>query len=152
MLFLGIIAAGGVYTGTNPSYTKFELGHHIKTSKAKFLISEPEIFPNALEATRAIGMPESNIWIFDVVGGSSLPTGFRSWNNLMTHGEKDWQRFDDEKTCKETTAALLFSSGTTGPPKAAVLSHHNLIAQHTLVVGMNVKPYTVGGALNVNQP
>jgi acyl-CoA synthetase (AMP-forming)/AMP-acid ligase II len=59
LLFLGIIAAGGVFTGTNPGYTQYELAHHIKTAKVRFLISEPEILSRTREfvdispATRA---------------------------------------------------------------------------------------------------
>ena len=142
MLFLGIIAAGGIFAGTNPSYTEFELVHHIKTAKAKFFITEPEMLQNSLAAAKKCGIPRSNIWIFDVLG-QPIPSGFRSFNELLSHGEKDWERFDDEKTAKETTAARLFSSGTTGLPKAAVISHHNLISEHTLVHEYVKKPYRV---------
>jgi acyl-CoA synthetase (AMP-forming)/AMP-acid ligase II len=113
MMFLGIIAAGGIFAGTNPSYTEFELVHHIKTSKTKFLITEPEMLDNVLAAARTSGIRESNIWIFDNLG-QAIPSGFRSFKDLMNHGEKDWVKFDDERTAKETTAARLFSSGTTG--------------------------------------
>jgi len=142
MLFLGVVAAGGIFTGTNPSYTQFELIHHIKTSKAKFLITEPEMLLSALAAAKECGVPHTNIWIFDVLG-QSIPAGFRSWKALLDHGEQDWERFDDLKTCKETTAARLFSSGTTGLPKAAALSHHNFISQHTLVYEIQNKPWKV---------
>lgn len=86
---------------------------------------------NILSAAKECEIPKSNVWIFDV-RDQPLPEGFKSWKELMGHGEKDWERFDDEKTCKETTAARLYSSGTTGLPKAAVLSHYNFVAQHTL--------------------
>ncbi|KAG4429423.1 hypothetical protein IFR05_015097 [Cadophora sp. M221] len=140
ILFLGIIAAGGVFAGTNPSYTQFELVHHIKTAKTTFFITEPEMLDNAVAAARECGIPQSKVWIFDVLG-HPVPQGFRSWKELLGHGEKDWVRFDDEKTSKETTAARLFSSGTTGLPKAAVLSHYNFIAQHTLVHEINRKSW-----------
>jgi acyl-coenzyme A synthetase/AMP-(fatty) acid ligase len=100
---------------------------------------------NALAAAKECGIPDSKIWIFDVLG-QQIPTGFKSWKELLTHGEKDWVRFDDEKTCKETTAARLFSSGTTGLPKAAVISHHNLISQHTLVHEYKQKPWRVSNS------
>ncbi|KAK6587215.1 hypothetical protein PZA11_000505 [Diplocarpon coronariae] len=140
ILFLGIIAAGGVFAGSNPSYTHFELVHHIKTARIKFLVTEPEMLKNVMSAAKECGVPVSQVWIFDVQA-TPLPRGHKSWRDLLSHGEEDWVRFDDEKTAKETTAARLFSSGTTGPPKAAVWSHHNCVAQYTLVHEYNPKTW-----------
>jgi acyl-CoA synthetase (AMP-forming)/AMP-acid ligase II len=143
MVFLGIIAAGGVFTGTNPGYTQYELAHHIKTAKAKFLITEPEMLGAVVAAGKECKIPHSRTLIFDVLG-QEFPDGFKSWEVLLNHGEKDWERFDDEETAKNTTAARMFSSGTTGLPKAAMVSHYNLVAQHELVYGMDKRPYRVG--------
>jgi acyl-coenzyme A synthetase/AMP-(fatty) acid ligase len=106
------------------------------------LITEPEMLKSIQAAAKETGIPESRIWIFDVLG-QRIPAGFKSWKALLEHGEKDWVRFDDEKTSQNTTAARLFSSGTTGLPKAAVLSHYNLIAQHTLVHEYKQKDWVV---------
>lgn len=100
------------------------------------------MLPNILTSAKQCDIPESRVWIFDVLN-QTIPKGFRSWRELLKHGEKDWVRFDDEKTSKTTTAARLFSSGTTGLPKAAVISHYNLIAQHTLVHEFSMKPWRV---------
>ncbi|KLJ05654.1 hypothetical protein EMPG_09366 [Blastomyces silverae] len=129
MIFLAAVGAGGVFAGTNPGYTQFELAHHIKTAKVSFLISEPEILDNLVAAARDTNIPTSNIWVFNTKG-RPVPPGHKSWTELLKHGEADWVRFDDSETCKNTTAARLFSSGTTGLPKAAVISHQNLIVQH----------------------
>ncbi|KAL2367079.1 AMP-binding enzyme [Blastomyces gilchristii SLH14081] len=129
MIFLAAVGAGGVFAGTNPGYTQFELAHHIKTAKVSFLISEPEILDNLVAAARDTNIPTSNIWVFNTQG-RPVPPSHRSWTELLKHGEADWVRFDDPEICKNTTAARLFSSGTTGLPKAAVISHQNLIAQH----------------------
>jgi hypothetical protein len=67
----------------------------------------------ALVAATECGIPESNIWVFDVLH-QPLPSGFRSWTELLNHVEKDWVRFDGETTPKETSAGRFFSSGTTG--------------------------------------
>lgn len=144
MLFLGIIGVGGVFTGTNPGYTSHELAHHLKTSRAQFLISEPEILAPLLEAAKKNGIPESNLWIFDPVSDKTAsPKGHRSWQDLFSHGEHDWVRFDNLETASTTTAARLFSSGTTGLPKAVTITHRNLVAQQEMVFTADPRPYQV---------
>ncbi|KIW11613.1 hypothetical protein PV08_10915 [Exophiala spinifera] len=140
MLFLGIVAVGGCFAGTNPAYTQFELTHHFKTSQAKFLIVEPELLANVVPAAKECDIPRSSIMMFDTQN-EAIPPGFVSWRSLLAHGERDWVRFDDERTSRTTTAARLFSSGTTGLPKAAALSHYNLVSQHTLVYEYNPSSY-----------
>jgi acyl-CoA synthetase (AMP-forming)/AMP-acid ligase II len=142
ILVLAIIGAGGIFTGSNPSYTPHELVHHIKASQSKFLISEPEILDSLLSAAKQTDIPGENVWVFDN-RGQSIPHGMRSWNRLLEVGDEDWVRFNTLKTSQETTAARLFSSGTTGLPKAVTITHHNLIAQHELVLGLNPRPYAV---------
>ncbi|KAG0645547.1 Acyl-ligase [Hyphodiscus hymeniophilus] len=142
ILFLGIVAAGGVFAGSNPSYTHFEISHHIKTAKAKFVISEPHILNPVLLAAQNNGITMSRIWIFDEFN-RDVPSDMKSWRALLGHGEVDWLRFDDFQRANDTTAARLFSSGTTGLPKAASLSHYNIIAQHTLVSDANPRPYQI---------
>jgi acyl-CoA synthetase (AMP-forming)/AMP-acid ligase II len=142
ILFLSIIGAGGVYTGTNPSYTPFELTHHLKTSRARFIIAEPELLGSIKAAARTCEIPESHMWFFNV-HGQSVPPTLKSWSELLSHGEDDWIRFNDKQVSRRTPVALLFSSGTTGLPKAAVLSHYNLVAQHTLAVEPQRVPYEV---------
>lgn len=115
VLVNGIIGFGGVYTGCNPSYTSYELVHHIQSSHAKILVVEPELLPTCLRAAAEIGFPESRILIFDDNGlESEKGTKLKSWRTLFDHGEMDWPRFNDLSTAKNTTAALLYSSGTTG--------------------------------------
>lgn len=142
MLFLGIIGAGGIFAGTNPSYTSFEIAHHMRTSKTKFIITEPEMLEPVLAAAKVSSIAKSNILILDVLG-QRVPEGFRSWENLLSHGEEDWVHFKNLAIAKTTEAARLFSSGTTGLPKAAMVSHHNFIAQHTLVWEGDERGYTV---------
>ncbi|KAJ6050336.1 hypothetical protein N7499_010272 [Penicillium canescens] len=148
ILVLAIIGAGGIFTGSNPSYTPHELVHHIKASQSKFLISEPEILDSLLSAAKQTDIPGENVWVFDN-RGQSIPHGMRSWKRLLEVGDEDWVRFNTLKTSQETTAARLFSSGTTGLPKAVTITHHNLIAQHELVLGANPRPYAISRIIAV---
>lgn len=145
ILVLAIIGAGGVFTGSNPSYTPAELAHHIQASESKFLISEPEILDPLLRAAKQVGVTDQNVWIFDNLG-QSVPAGRKSFKTLMEYGEKDWVRFNDLDAVQTTAAARLFSSGTTGLPKAVTITHYNFIAEHELVLGVNPRPYPVSEA------
>ena len=142
MLFLGTIGAGGIFAGTNPGYTSYELAHHYKTSETRFIIAEPETLESVLAAAKQCDIPESRILIFNPLG-QAIPEGFKSWETLLGHGEEDWVRFDDLNAAKTTEAARLFSSGTTGLPKAAMNTHYNLVAQHTLMWVNDIRTYEV---------
>ena len=133
IVVLGVIAAGGVWTGSNSSYTTAELAHHIKQSSARFVIAEPDRFSSIRAAGDLCGIPEKNYWIFDNLPDQRVPQGYRSWRQLLWRGQTDWVRITDLETAQNTTALRLFSSGTTGLPKAANISHYNLIAQHITV-------------------
>lgn len=139
---LAIVGAGAIFTGSNPAYTKSELEHHIRASDSRFLISEPEIVSPLLAAAKEVGIPDSNVRIFNVFG-QDVPPGMQSWKTLLEEGESDWLRFDDLKSSQETTAARLFSSGTTGLPKAVTITHHNMAAQQVLVFESKPRPYRV---------
>ncbi|RVX72878.1 hypothetical protein B0A52_03231 [Exophiala mesophila] len=143
-VFLAVVGAGFVWAGTNPGYTDFELQHHLRTARAKLVLAEPELYDSIRPAASSVGIPDNNIFIFDWSKTSSVPEAPpQSWTTLLQCGEQDWVRFDDEAVAKSTTACRLFSSGTTGLPKAAALSHYNLIAQHTLLQEQVQKPYQV---------
>ncbi|KAF2442079.1 hypothetical protein P171DRAFT_496841 [Karstenula rhodostoma CBS 690.94] len=67
----------------------------------------------------------------------------KSWRSLVQHGERVWDGWDDETRSKQTTAARLFSSGTTGLPNAVDMTHHSLITQHTLAYDYKPGNYEV---------
>jgi 4-coumarate--CoA ligase len=131
MLFLSGVGAGGIFSGTNPAYRTHELRHHIRTSQVEFFVVEPERLDGVLEAITAESMPESRIFIFNV-RGQPLPSGFRSWEWLLSHGEHDWDHITDRHTLEHTEVARLTTSGTTGLPKTAMQSHFNATSYHTL--------------------
>ena len=142
VLVLGVIGAGAIVAGTNPAYTPYELAHHIKTAEVRYLITEPEFLGAVVEAADECKLPRSNILILNVFN-QPVPDGFESWETLLRHGQEDWHRFSDLESAKTTQAARLFSSGTTGLPKAALTSHFNLVAQHEMVYGQSRRDYRI---------
>ena len=142
MLLLGIIGAGGRFTGSNPAYTSAELSHHLSVTKTRFLISEPELIPRIAPAIDECSLPVSRVFVFDSTG-RDFPLYYSSWKDLMKYGESDWIRFEHNDESKNTTAALLSTSGTTGLPKAAMISHYNVIVQNAVLSDAKNKPYKV---------
>ena len=77
------------------------------------VVVEPELLPTLQKAATECGLSDDRILVFDN-HGQQVPAGFKSWRTLFEYGETDWPRFDDLAIAQKTTAALLFSSGTTG--------------------------------------
>ena len=137
VLLLAVIGIGAVYLGTNPAYSATELTHQLKHGEAKWIITETggeghPILKTVEKAMSPCGIPKDKVLIFDhedCDGDVEVPEGWTSWRSLLTHGEQDWIRFDNYERSRSTTAALMFSSGTTGFPKAIMISHMNIVAQ-----------------------
>ena len=137
----GIVASGGIFTGTNPGYLQYELAHAIRAAVVKYVVTEPEMLQTVLQAAEITGLPRKNILIFDHDKKQNIPSGFSSWRSLLSHGEEDWVTLSNPEECKTTVIARLFSSGTTGLPKVAQFTHYNFIAQHIQTNDWKPKPY-----------
>ncbi|KAL6235283.1 hypothetical protein BDW75DRAFT_230463 [Aspergillus navahoensis] len=141
MLVLATIGLGGIFTGTNPSYTSHELAHHFRTAEVRFVLSEPEILGPVAEAAKVVGIPDENVRIFNTQPTQTILAGKVSWNDLFNHGEVGWIEFDDEVKSRTTAAARLFSSGTTGLPKAVTITHGNFVAQQEVIYEIHQRDY-----------
>jgi 4-coumarate--CoA ligase len=135
--------------GSNPGYTTLELSHHLRISKAKVLITAPELIKKVGVSAQEVGLPSSSILLFDVQDQLSQEAsgGYASWRSLLQHGEEDWLSFEGEEKAKTTVAALLSTSGTTGLPKAAMISHYSCVMQNIVAYDSGEKPYEVGRAI-----
>ena len=92
-----------------------------------------------LEVCDKVKFPRDRIFVLDPlalhsenhtssVATKKSCTGTRSFNDLLSHGSLDWINFTDPSQPKTTPAVYFPTSGTTGLPKLAAVSHHNLIA------------------------
>lgn len=140
MIFLAVIGAGGRFVGANPAFTPVELNHLYETSDVKFVLLEPSLMLNVFPTIRQRCISTSSVLWFGVDKGQD-GVACDPWTKLMNHGEEDWITFDDETTAKTTTAALMSTSGTTGLPKAAEISHFAFIAQSIMCYDSAEKAY-----------
>ncbi|KAI1047034.1 hypothetical protein LB505_013705 [Fusarium chuoi] len=121
------IAAGGVFTGANPTYTYSELVNQLTVSGAKCIVTDSSRLEMAKKAAKAAGLPPGSLILIDSKDGSSVD-GASSFQSLLGHGTYSWERISDPKVLADKPAVLNFSSGTTGLPKACEVTHLNLVA------------------------
>ena len=133
--FMGVIMAGGVFTGANPTYTSRELAHQLRNSDATYLLCSDVGVETGKEAAKLAGLPGDRVFIFnnEIFDGvyASRHEGIRYWGDLIATEEESrdycWPTLQGEGEC-HTTLALNFSSGTTGVSKGVEITHMNYVA------------------------
>ena len=139
-IFMGIIMAGGIFTGANPTYVARELAHQLKDSEPRFMVSTGASLEVALDAAATVGFSKENVFIFDDdifdgVGKSRL--GVKYWDALVAShidGSRfQWAEIKDPKTA---TCVINYSSGTTGLAKGVEITHYNYMAASSQMISM----------------
>lgn len=125
VVFMGVIMAGGIFTGANPSYVARELAYQMKDNEPKLLLCVESSMDTAMEAAKLVGMPKENVFIFnDAVYDGDLShnlegqEGFLNWGRLLATPEDArefaWDESASLQDIPQRTIALNYSSGTTG--------------------------------------
>ncbi|KAI2605985.1 acetyl-CoA synthetase-like protein [Hypoxylon fragiforme] len=133
VVFMGILMAGGIFSGANPSFVPRELAYQLKDTGALFMIAADASMEIAVEAAAEAGLPRSQIFSFDATPLDTQPgkarLGTRHWTSLLAP-EAEGAKFDWVEPADATTAicALNYSSGTTGVPKGVEITHYSYVA------------------------
>ncbi len=128
MVYFGILKAGAVVVPLNVLLKRREIAYHLEDSGAKALF--------CFEGTPELPLGEEGRNAFDATDGCEhlfvLPA-----TPLATetpHGESFWAAIGDQAGEFETAqteasdvAVILYTSGTTGRPKGALLTHQNML-------------------------
>jgi len=129
-MFAGL-RVGAKISGASPAYNVEEMAFALKTADAKFLMTTPGSMEIAAASAKAAGLPQSNVFLLE----GELP-GYTTVQDLIRMGESYGEsgqapafKLPPGKKNKDVCAFLSFSSGTTGLPKAVMISHQNVIAQ-----------------------
>ncbi|MFC0298740.1 long-chain-fatty-acid--CoA ligase [Geobacillus jurassicus] len=144
--YYGTLMAGGIVVQTNPLYTEYELEYQLNDSGASVLVTMDILYP---KAERLKGRTPVKHWIVTRMQ-DYLPT-VKKWLYPLVQRKQNMPivRIEESETVhlfrsivsrKETApigvdidpvedvALLQYTGGTTGHPKAAMLTHRNLIA------------------------
>ena len=124
LLYLGVLKAGGVYQPLNTAYTAAEIDYFVGDAGPKVIVCDPDSQP----AMRELGDRHK---VFAVVNLDKTGEG-----SLATLAQQMDDRHDTAAREADDLAGLLYTSGTTGRSKGAMITHGNLASNARTLVDL----------------
>jgi malonyl-CoA/methylmalonyl-CoA synthetase len=122
VLYLAAVRAGAVYLPLNTAYTLNELEYFITDAEPSLVVCDP---------SRAEGIGA----IAAKVGAKVETLGADGKGSLTEAAAKAKPEFETVARADDDLAAILYTSGTTGRSKGAMLTHDNLASNSLSLVG-----------------
>jgi len=128
--YFGALKAGLVVLPLNPLLMAPELEYHLGDSAAALLIGFEGMHAEAVKACETTGVP---LYLVSL-GPGPLPDGTRPFGELF--GASPLDEPSGVPRAPDDTAVLVYTSGTTGKPKGAELTHFQLYMNSTIAGGL----------------
>ncbi|MGY4366578.1 malonyl-CoA/methylmalonyl-CoA synthetase [Bradyrhizobium sp. LB1.3] len=122
MLYLATVRAGAVYLPLNSAYTLNELDYFIGDAEPSLVVCDP---------SKAEGLAP----IAAKVKAKVETLGPNGKGSLTEAADKASSEFATVSRANDDLAAILYTSGTTGRSKGAMLTHDNLASNSLALVG-----------------
>lgn len=122
MLYLAVLRVGAVYLPLNSGYTGDELRYFLDDAEPSLLVCAPAFEAQARELAKVSGV--AHVETLGNAGDGSL----------MERVQGKPGRFVDVPRTSSDLAAILYTSGTTGRSKGAMISHGNLVSNARALV------------------
>ncbi|MFC8386680.1 long-chain fatty acid--CoA ligase [Nocardia sp. NPDC057272] len=120
--YFAILKAGLVVVPLNPLFTSWEIEYHLTDSESRMLVTSTFSTASALDGAARADVTDI------VVVGAEPPVGTEAYESLL---EAEVMAGMHPATADDT-AVLLYTSGTTGRPKGAELTHFSLYMNCTM--------------------
>jgi len=138
--YYAILSLGGIVVSTNPMYVEREIEYHVNDSGSKMIITLADLYPRVKNIKANTGLEK--VILTGFTGKPGEMPGDTIWLPDL-YAEDRPAPPEVEIDPVEDIAVFQYTGGTTGVPKAAMLTHFNLHANPCQVdqffVGEGVK-------------